>query len=136
MSTPLASSSPNPISGLRRRSPSGSLGVFALKRVGQSLITVFVVLTVVFLLMRLLPIEGYFGDEYDRLTPEQREARLEAMGLLDPVHIQLKNFYLALSRGDLGTSIIFRPHVVASHAIWRGVSHRQWHEKSCVNLPT
>jgi len=25
---------------------------------------------------------------------------------------------------------------VASHAIWRGVSHRQWHEKSCVNLPT
>jgi len=117
MSTPLASSSPNPTSGLRRQSPSGSLGVFALKRVGQSLITVFVVLTVVFLLMRLLPIEGYFGDEYDRLTPEQREARLEAMGLLDPVHIQLKNFYLALSRGDLGTSIIFRPHVPITEII-------------------
>jgi len=25
---------------------------------------------------------------------------------------------------------------VASHGIWRWVSHRQWHEKACVNLPT
>ena len=44
---------------------------YSLKRLLQSLVTVFVVVTLVFLLMRLLPVEGYFADGYDKLTPEQ-----------------------------------------------------------------
>ncbi len=84
---------------------------YTLRRLAHSLVTVFLVVTVVFLLMRLLPVEGYFGDSYDKLTPEQREAVLRRMGLLDPWHVQLYRFYSDLLRGDLGVSIIYRPNV-------------------------
>jgi len=74
-------------------------------------VTVFIVITVVFLLMRLLPFEGYFAESYDKLTPEQREAILRSIGVLDPWHVQLMRFYKDLLRGDLGTSIVYRPKV-------------------------
>lgn len=84
---------------------------YSLKRLLHSLVTVFIVVTLVFLLMRLLPVEGYFGDSYDKLTPEQREAILRNMGLLDPWYVQLERFYSDLFHGDLGTSVIYRPNV-------------------------
>ncbi|MBS3938560.1 MAG: ABC transporter permease [Peptococcaceae bacterium] len=90
---------------------------YILKKSLGALITVFFVITVVFLLMRLMPIEGYFGDDFDRLAPVQREAILQKMGLLDPWYIQLSNFYQDLARGDLGTSIIFRPNVPVAEII-------------------
>jgi len=99
------------------RKTSASLFAYSLKRAAQSLITVIIVITLVFLLMRLLPVEGYFADGYDKLDPEQKEAILENMGLLDPWYVQLKNFYLDLSRGDLGTSIIYRPNIPITEII-------------------
>ena len=84
---------------------------YAVKRLWRSLVTVLILITVVFLLMRLLPFEGYFAESYDKLTPEQREAVLRAMGVLDPWHVQLRRFYGDLLRGDLGTSIVYRPKV-------------------------
>ncbi|GAQ24392.1 MULTISPECIES: ABC transporter permease [Tepidanaerobacter] len=82
---------------------------YSLKRLLRSLLTLIIVITVVFLLMRLMPEEGYFGDNYEKLDEAQREAILTSMGLRDPIHIQLKNFYLSILSGDLGTSIIYRP---------------------------
>ncbi len=90
---------------------------YALKRVAQSVVTLLIVVTVVFLLMRLLPIEGYFGDRYDKLDPSQREAILRKMGLLDPWYAQIKDFYLRLARGDLGTSSIYRKDVAVASII-------------------
>ena len=90
---------------------------YVLKRCLQSLATLFIVVSVVFLLMRLLPLEGYFGDGYDKLSPEQRTAALQRMGLLDPWYVQLGNFYAKLSRGDLGTSIIYRRDVPVTEII-------------------
>jgi oligopeptide transport system permease protein len=58
--------------------------------------------------MRLLPVEGYLGERYDKLTAEQREAILQKMGLLDPWYVQIASFYSRLARGDLGTSTIYR----------------------------
>ncbi len=84
---------------------------YSIKRLSESFVTVLIVVTLVFLLMRLLPAEGYFGDGYDKLTPEQREAILKKFGLLDPWYIQLKNFYTSLIKGDLGKSIIYRRDV-------------------------
>lgn len=84
---------------------------YSLKRLAQSLITLFIIITVVFLLMRLMPEEGYFGAAYEKLDEAQREAILTSMGLRDPMHIQLKNFYKSLLSGDLGKSIIYRPKV-------------------------
>jgi len=115
MGVPAIPSAPKQRTNVRR--PSASLLTYSLKRAGQSLITVLIVITVVFLLMRLLPMEGYFGDGYDKLQPEQREAILKSMGLLEPWYIQLKNFYSGLVRGDLGTSIIFRPKIPVAEVI-------------------
>jgi len=58
-----------------------------------------------------MPEEGYFGQAYEKLDEAQREAILTGMGLRDPMHIQLKNFYKSLLVGDLGKSIIYRPKV-------------------------
>ena len=84
---------------------------YSLKRLLQSLITLIIVITVVFFLMRLMPEEGYFGDSYEKLDVAQREAILTSMGLRDPLHIQLKNFYKDILSGNFGTSIIYRPKV-------------------------
>ncbi len=84
---------------------------YSLRRLGQSLVTLFIVVSAVFLLMRLLPIEGYFGDGFDKLSESQREAVLQKMGLLDPWYVQMGNFYKGLLRGDLGTSSIYRKDV-------------------------
>lgn len=84
---------------------------YTLKRLFQSLITLLIIITVVFLLMRLMPEEGYFGSGYEKLDEAQKEAILTSMGLRDPIHIQLGKFYKALLSGDLGTSIIYRPKV-------------------------
>lgn len=84
---------------------------YTIRRLWQSAVTVLIVITVVFLLMRMLPVEGYFEENYDKLEPDQRENILRSLGLLDPWYIQLKNFYSNLLRGDLGRSIVYRPKV-------------------------
>ncbi|SDW46913.1 ABC transporter permease [Tepidimicrobium xylanilyticum] len=84
---------------------------YTVKRLLQSVVTLFVVVTIVFLLMRLMPEEGYFGEGYEKLDEAQREAILTSMGLRDPIHIQLINFYIDLFSGELGESIIYRPKV-------------------------
>jgi oligopeptide transport system permease protein len=95
----------------RTRKTSSSLTAYAFKRAWQSVITIFIVVTVVFLLMRLLPLEGYFGEDFDRLDQAQRNAILERMGLLDPWYVQLFNFYRGMIQGDLGESIRYRPRI-------------------------
>lgn len=87
---------------------------YTLKRLVQSLVTLIVVITIVFLLMRLMPEEGYFGEGYEKLDDVQREAILTNMGLRDPIHVQLLNFYKQILKGDLGKSIIYRPKVEIS----------------------
>ncbi|WP_353096172.1 ABC transporter permease [Tissierella praeacuta] len=84
---------------------------YSVKRLLQSLFTLFIIVTIVFLLMRLLPEEGYFGDSYEKIDEQQREAILISMGLRDPIYKQLTNFYKNILTGDLGQSITFRPKV-------------------------
>ena len=84
---------------------------YSLRRFGQSIVTVFIVMTMVFLLMRLLPVEGYFADSYDKMTPEVRLAVLKSLGLTDPWYKQLTRFYGMLLHGDLGDSIIIQKNV-------------------------
>ncbi|NLB32210.1 MAG: ABC transporter permease, partial [Tissierellia bacterium] len=84
---------------------------YILTRLSRSMLTLVVVVTVVFLLMRMMPIEGYFGASFDKLDEAQKMAKLDNLGLLDPWYIQLKNFYTDLLKGDLGESITYRPKV-------------------------
>ena len=79
---------------------------YTIKRLLQSLVTILLIVSVVFLLLRLMPTDYYFTeDELIKLTPEQKHDRLEAAGLLDNPFVQLGRFYRSLfTRGDLGES--------------------------------
>ena len=40
------------------------------KRIGRSILTLFVIVTLVFCLLRLMPVEGYFAN-YEKMTEAQ-----------------------------------------------------------------
>lgn len=80
---------------------------YILKRVLRSLITMLIIITVLFVLLRLMPIEGYF-ENYDKMTEVQIQAKLNTLGLNDPLPVQLANFYRQLLRFDLGVSNKYR----------------------------
>ena len=76
---------------------------YSLKRLASSLITLCIIITVVFVLLRQMPIEGYF-DNFEKADQATINAKLEQLGLNDPIPVQLGNFFLDLLHGDLGTS--------------------------------
>lgn len=78
---------------------------YTIKRLLQSLVTVLIIVTIVFLLMRMLPTDQYFTeDQLMKLTEEQKDRQLEAAGLKDPIPEQLFRFYGQLLRFDFGES--------------------------------
>ena len=81
------------------------------KRVLRSILTLFIILCVVFILVRQMPIEGYFPN-YQKMTEEQLKNGIHQMGLDQPMIVQLYGFFKNLIRhGDLGTSRIYRNNV-------------------------
>lgn len=76
---------------------------YSLKRLLSSLITLLIIISVVFVLLRQMPIEGYF-DNFDKVDPATIQAKLTQLGLNDPIPVQLWNFLKDLFHGDLGTS--------------------------------
>lgn len=67
---------------------------YILKRIAQSILTILLVVSIVFLLMRLMPSDYFFTeDELIKFTEEQKEDKLRRLGLLDPPLVQLGNFY-------------------------------------------
>lgn len=77
------------------------------KRIFRSLITMLIILTVLFSLLRLMPVEGYF-ENYDKMTQAQIQAKMNTLGLNDPLAVQMVRFYRQLLQGDLGTSTKYR----------------------------
>ncbi|MDR3331863.1 MAG: ABC transporter permease [Synergistaceae bacterium] len=84
---------------------------YTIKRVLGSLVTLLILAVAVFMMMRLMPEEGYFSEGYDRLDRGQIEAALAQMGLRDPITTQLYRYLTGILQGNLGRSIIFRPKV-------------------------
>ena len=80
------------------------------KRIARSFLTLIIILTVVFCLLRLMPIEGYFTN-FDKLTSQQIQVSLQEMGLTDPLPVQVVRFFNDLVHGDLGVSRIYRANV-------------------------
>ena len=67
---------------------------YTIKRLFQSLITVLLVVSAVFLLLRLLPTDFLFTEEQlIKLTEEQQQDILKAEGYLDHPFVQLGRFY-------------------------------------------
>jgi ABC-type dipeptide/oligopeptide/nickel transport system permease component len=80
-----------------------TLAKYLLKRIGQSILTLVIILTLVFIMVRQMPIDGYF-ENIDKLDEAVIKATLDQMGLNDPILVQLKDFFVNLLHGDLGTS--------------------------------
>ena len=77
---------------------------------GRSLITIVIIITIIFSLLRLMPEEGYFSN-YEKMTPTQIKNGLDQLGLNDPLYQQIFDFFKQLLHGDLGTSHKYRENV-------------------------
>ena len=81
--------------------------VYSLKRLGRALVTMVILITVIFILLRAIPEEGYFSN-YEKMSPQQIEVGLRKMGLKDPLYIQVGRFIINAVKGDLGISYRYR----------------------------
>ena len=89
---------------------------YLIKRIARSVLTLAIILTIVFILLRQMPIEGYFQN-FDKLTEVQIQVGLEEMGLTDPMPVQVFNFFKNLLKGDLGVSRIYRANVPVTEVL-------------------
>lgn len=81
---------------------------YSVKRLGGALISLFIIISTIFILLRLMPIEGYLGANWEKLSEETIAARLASKGLDKPVLVQLYNFLKDLIlKGDFGKSWIY-----------------------------
>lgn len=84
---------------------------YLLKRLARSILTIFVIVSVVFILMRQLPVDGFLPN-IDKMTQEQIKNALALHGLDKPVSVQLFNFWKdVFTKGTLGTSYVYRNNV-------------------------
>ncbi|MDM5337821.1 ABC transporter permease [Fictibacillus enclensis] len=75
---------------------------FVLKRLLYMLITLFIITSFTFFLMKLLPGSPFNNEE--KLTDQQKFILNEKYGLNDPVPVQYFNYMSNLVKGDLGVS--------------------------------
>lgn len=79
---------------------------FAVKRMGFALITVFNVLTLIFLIVRILPGDPVMTILGDQASPESAQALREKLGLDKSIPMQYVDFLLQVAQGDLGKSLV------------------------------
>lgn len=85
---------------------------YSVKRLLQSLVTIFLVVSITFLLIRLMPESGYFdAATWMKASPAVKMNLLQSVGVRDAngnkinAFVQLFNFYKKLiTSGDFGTS--------------------------------
>lgn len=87
--------------------------IYMLKRLFRALGTLVLILTIVFILLRQMPMEGYFPN-YDKLSRAQIENGIRQMGLDQPMPVQLWRMFKNLLKGDLGTSRVYRNNVAVT----------------------
>jgi oligopeptide transport system permease protein len=93
---------------------------YIVKRILRSLLTMFIIICIVFLLLRMMPIEGYFPGQYERMTQEQLDVSIRRLGLDKPVTEQLFIFFRNLIvDGDMGVSQRYHYNVPVLEIIGR-----------------
>ena len=95
--------------------------VYIIKRLLRSVLSLLIIVAVVFSLLRLMPIEGYF-DNFDKLSESQIENKLIALGLRDPLYVQLGRFIWKLLHGDLGESTRYRVGVPITEILGKKIT--------------
>ncbi|MEI2663507.1 oligopeptide ABC transporter permease [Rossellomorea sp. LJF3] len=75
---------------------------YTIQRIVYMIITLLIIATATFFLMKLLP--GSPLQNTERLSPEQQQIILDKYGLNDPLPEQYINYMVGLAKGDLGLS--------------------------------
>lgn len=78
---------------------------YILRRLGYMILTLFLIATFTFFLMKMLP--GSPLNAEDKLSEEQKAIVLEKYGLNDPIPVQYVRYMTGLVQGDLGISFAF-----------------------------
>lgn len=86
--------------------------MYLLRRFGYILISLFVLVTISFLLVQLIPGDPARASAGEAAPPEAVEARRVELGLNKPLIIQYLAFWRGLFSGDLGDSISLRIPVI------------------------
>lgn len=79
---------------------------YTVRRLLMTIPTLFLMLTFVFFLVRVVPGDPAIAILGDSASQEQLERFREQMGLKDPLHIQYLRFLADIVRGDLGKSMV------------------------------
>jgi oligopeptide transport system permease protein len=78
---------------------------FILRRVMYGLITLWLIITVTFVLMHNLPGDPFAGSE--KLNEQQRAALFKNYGLDQPIWVQYGSYLKKVAQGDLGISFFY-----------------------------
>lgn len=87
---------------------------FIAKRLLYAIPTLIAVLTVVFIIVRIVPGDPAIVILGDSATAEALEAMRERLGLNDPLSKQFSDFLFAALKGDLGSSLVTGKPVMAA----------------------
>lgn len=96
---------------------------YVVRRIAQLVLTLWVFITILFFLFRMLPGDPTARLIPDGLSPAAQQQMMEHMGLTEPLHIQYITYLQNLLRGDFGMSYQYRQPVwgIISHAFWNTV---------------
>ncbi|WP_020059823.1 oligopeptide ABC transporter permease [Bacillus sp. 123MFChir2] len=93
------------------------MGRYTLQRFAYMVITLFLITTLTFFLMKLLP--GSPLKNQEKLSPAQKEIILEKYGLNDPLPVQYVHYMKNLAKGDLGVSFQYDNRPVTEMIVGR-----------------
>lgn len=93
------------------------LFLYILKRFARSLISLFLIILIVFTLMRMLPTETYFGDRAEKMSDTAKQQILIKYGLDKPIPVQFAIYMKQLAHFDLGDSITYHAGIPVTEII-------------------
>lgn len=88
---------------------------YIVKRTLQSVLSILIIIFVVFLLLRMMPTEGYFTrEDYENMSAAERYMYLVDIDAVGNPLLLFGKFMGRLLHGDLGESYVLQPHVEIS----------------------
>ena len=82
---------------------------YVIKRLFISIVTIWVLATIVFFLIRILPGDPFSGD---KITPQIQENMMKYYGLNKPLPVQYVKYMKNLLQGDMGYSLRYKNRTV------------------------
>ena len=96
---------------MRRQNPFVYFG----KKLLVFLLSVFVLSITVFYISRVAPgdpLMSYYGERVEKMSPEEKDAARERLGLNDSIHVQYIRWVQNAAKGDFGISFKYKQDVM------------------------